>query len=224
MTIEAALRAVATTRQRQLRGRLLRMADFHGPAVPVSLTLAGITAVVLVAIGLGLNNEPVPGVEDSPPPGVATEEPVPTEIPYGYVMFRNEADGYEIALPRAWEVQVEPAYGEPHPGVTRFGSGDEDRPPLVVSVGTTSGTVFLCQHLACSSGGRSIAGRHRERDPIRVAAPARARGDVHRRTDRQRHTRRGAGAVPVSDKHNAAARSWASPPPVPPMPFTRGVR
>ncbi len=128
LTVEAALRTVATTRQRQLRGRLLRMADFHGPVVPVSLTLAGITAVVLVAIGLGLNNEPVPGVEDSPPPGVATEEPVPTDIPYGYVMFRNEADGYEIALPRAWEVRSSPHTASHTLGVTRFGSGDEESP------------------------------------------------------------------------------------------------
>ena len=119
-------------------------------AFRVSL-LAATVATLAIGLGLGLGPGLI-GTDASPSPEASEESPVPSDVPDGYVRYRNEADGYEIVVPSTFQVVVEPGDGELREGVTRFRSDvHEDFPSrLNVSVGSPDGTVYLCHGIACN--------------------------------------------------------------------------
>lgn len=77
----------------------------------------------------------------------------PTEL----VVYRNGEDGYEIRIPRFWDIPrgpyEQPFTHEQYAGVRVFGSGrgfgTGGDPALTISVGRPDGSIFLCQSSAC---------------------------------------------------------------------------
>ena len=99
-----------------------------GTALRVSLLAASLAALA-IGLGLGLGPQLI-GTDASPSPEASEASAVPSDLPDGYVRYRNEADGYEIAVPGSFQVLVESGDGELREGVTRFGSDVEGRLPL----------------------------------------------------------------------------------------------
>lgn len=72
------------------------------------------------------------------------------EPPSGMVLYSNPADGYELLVPETWDVGVEPDFGEPFPGVVRFGTALRGEfGALTISVGTADGSVYICEGGLC---------------------------------------------------------------------------
>ena len=93
---------------------------------------------------------------DDPAPSGPAEASNPPYVQSGLELFRNEGDAYEVLVPEAWDLAVEPVYGEPR-GVSRFvgyvsgfeGQSSSLPSPLVISVGSPDGSLYLCQSRAC---------------------------------------------------------------------------
>ncbi len=99
-----------------------------GTALRVSLLAASLAALA-IGLGLGLGPQLI-GTDASPSPEASEASAVPSDLPDGYVRYRNEADGYEIAVPGSFQVLVESGDGELREGVTRFGSDVKGDFPL----------------------------------------------------------------------------------------------
>ncbi len=148
-SLESALRAVAVTPQRRWRGRLLRFSG-ASPLVPVGLSLAAITAVVALGIGIGSVLPPT-GTDASPTPEVSTT-PAPSAEPSDaanerLVWYTNSEDGYELRLPESWAasaMRVHSTAGDSVPGVTRIA---RHLWSMTISIGTADGTVSICDRL-----------------------------------------------------------------------------
>lgn len=142
-----ALRSVASTSQRRFRGWFLRMTGASSPAVPVGLTVVGITAVVAVALGLGLRNVAPPPGESSPTAlPHETGSPAP-EVPEGMQLYVNEEIGFSVVIPEDWDSYPLSSDLEDAPGVVGFGSSegmDPNDPAMYVSIGGLDGSVFVC--------------------------------------------------------------------------------
>ena len=145
--IEGAIRAAVATNQRQVRGRLVRMTAWHSPAVPVGLTVAGIAAVAMLALGLSLIGDVLPG-DQSPEPTISP--PPSLEAPAGLRLYTNTEAGFEVLIPRGWtEIQPE-EFGQSYPGVVVFGHEYDNAGFLTISVGESDGSFYRCD-FACEA-------------------------------------------------------------------------
>jgi hypothetical protein len=145
--IEDVLRTVAATPQRRWRGRLLRMTLPPTSLAPVSVTVAAIGAVVLVAIGLGLRT-PSPSGEATPIPGTPL---VSAALPEGWEVRTFADAGYELALPAGWRDDpnnfvnefVQPPISQRLAGFFRSPDGALVYRSLYIEFGDPSGNLLL---------------------------------------------------------------------------------
>ena len=59
-------------------------------------------------------------------------------------LYSYPDNGYEVMLPDDWEVTIPMFNGDPVPGVRRFGTGVHTVGAVLISIGDSGGTIWLC--------------------------------------------------------------------------------
>jgi hypothetical protein len=131
-----AVRSATATPQRRWKGWILRMTGSTGIPAQVGLAVAGVAAVVAIAIGLSLASEPPPGVVPTPSVIPTAEESPDASNGVSEVRTFEDA-GFSVEIQPDWIVNEVP------PGLIAITS--RSRAQIMITAGDPNGTLETCR-------------------------------------------------------------------------------